>query len=76
MVTVSGPTDLTVEVVERVAWDGERLALHPDALARVAAGRAAALAALDAGPVYGVTTGMGHLADRPLDAAERAAHQR
>lgn len=76
MVTLSGPGDLTVEVVEHVAWDGERLELHPDALTRVESGRAAALAALGAAPVYGVTTGMGHLASRPLDRSERAVHQR
>jgi histidine ammonia-lyase len=40
MITLAGNRDLAREAVEAVAWDGQRLALAPAALERVAAGRA------------------------------------
>jgi histidine ammonia-lyase len=49
--------------VEAVAWGGQRLALAPAALERVAAGRARLLELLAGGArVYGVNTGTGYLA--------------
>jgi len=63
--------------VEAVAWGGERLALAPAALERVAAGQAELLALLAGGArVYGVNTGMGFFATVDLDEAARAGHQR
>ena len=63
--------------MEAVAWGGERLALAPAALERVAAGQAELLALLAGGArVYGVNTGMGFFATVDLDEAARAGHQR
>jgi histidine ammonia-lyase len=63
--------------VEAVAWGGERLALAPTALERVAAGQAELLALLAGGArVYGVNTGMGFLATVDLDEAAQPGHQR
>jgi histidine ammonia-lyase len=74
---LAGNRDLTREAVEAVAWGGDRLALAPAALERVAAGQAE-LAALLAGGgrVYGVNTGTGWLASVDLDPAAQADHQR
>src|SRR5215213_9363851 len=67
---LAGPGDLTREAVEAVAWGGERLALAPAALERVAAGQAELAALLAGGArVYGVSTGTGWLASVDLDAA-------
>src|SRR5215213_5714230 len=74
---LAGPGDLTREAVEAVAWGGERLALDPAALERVAAGQAELAALLAGGArVYGVNTGMGWLASVDLDPAAQAGHQR
>jgi histidine ammonia-lyase len=77
VITLAGPGDLTREAVEAVAWGGERLALDPAALARVAAGRDELAALLAGGTrVYGVSTGTGFLASVDLDPAAQAGHQR
>ena len=77
MITLAGHRDLSREAVEAVAWGGERLALHPAALERVAAGREELAALLAGGArVYGVNTGMGWLASVDLDPAAQAGHQR
>jgi Aromatic amino acid lyase len=77
LITLGGHQDLTREAVEAVAWGGERLALAPEALERVAAGRAELLALLAGGTrVYGVNTGTGWLASVGLDEAAQAGHQR
>jgi histidine ammonia-lyase len=77
VITLAGPGDLTRDAVEAVAWGGERLALDPAALERVAAGQAELAALLAAGArVYGVNTGMGWLASVDLDPAAQAGHQR
>ncbi|HWC41051.1 MAG TPA: aromatic amino acid lyase [Actinomycetota bacterium] len=77
MITLAGPADLTREAVEAVAWGGERLALAPAVLERVAAGQAELAALLAGGArVYGVNTGMGWLASVDLDPAAQAGHQR
>jgi hypothetical protein len=63
LITLGSHRDLTREAVEAVAWGGERLALAPAALERVAAGQAELLALLAGGArVYGVNTGMGFFA--------------
>jgi hypothetical protein len=60
LITLGSNRHLTREAVEAVAWGGERLALAPAALQRVAAGQTELLALLaDGARVYGVNTGMG-----------------
>ena len=76
MITLAGHRDLTREVVEAVAWDGEPLALAPAALERVAKGQAELAGLLAGGArVYGVSTGMGWLASVDLDPAAQEGHQ-
>jgi histidine ammonia-lyase len=68
---------LTPATVAAVAAGGARARLAPAARARNAAARAALEALIAAGtPVYGVTTGVGALHDRPVDPAQAAEHQR
>ena len=68
---LGGPADLGPDEIRAVA-DGQGVTLSPALLDRLAASRAATLAALDtSGPVYGVTTGMGlhsHVAVGTTDA--------
>ncbi|WP_432511604.1 aromatic amino acid lyase [Kineococcus sp. SYSU DK001] len=74
MIVHRGP-DLDRAAVARIAA-GAPVELAPGLLETVAASRLALLAALGgAGPVYGVTTGMGAMAGVALDARARAAHQ-
>jgi len=76
VITLAGHRDLTREVVEAVAWDGEPLALAPAALERVAKGQAELAGLLAGGArVYGVNTGMGWLASVDLDPAAQEGHQ-
>jgi histidine ammonia-lyase len=68
--------DLTVAGYRRAAWQREGVALSAAALDRVAQARAAFLRYLANNPdgfVYGVTTGYGFNARRPLPAEERKA---
>lgn len=68
--------DLSLDVVEQVAWEGRTILLHPhllDELADVRARMEEALA--DGREVYGVTTGMGYLAGVTLTAEEQRHHQ-
>lgn len=63
--------------MERIAFERATPILTPELMERVARSRRETLAALGrAGPVYGVTTGQGHFADRALAPADAAAHQR
>jgi histidine ammonia-lyase len=67
----------TADDVVAIALDGAAVRLDEGLLAAVDAGHRATLRALGAtGSVYGVTTGQGHFADRPLSADEAAVHQR
>jgi histidine ammonia-lyase len=60
--------DLTIGDVEAVARGGAGAVLDPAAKARMEASRAVVERLLDEGAVvYGVTTGFGFLADRPID---------
>ena len=53
-------SDLTADEVCRVARDGERVELAPDAVSHMSESRAVVEAALQRGaPVYGLTTGVG-----------------
>ena len=77
MITLAGHGDLSREAVEAVVWGGQRLALAPAAVERVAAGQAELAALLAGGArVYGVSTGMGWLASVDLDPAAQERHQR
>jgi histidine ammonia-lyase len=68
--------DLDLNAYERVAWQGERIEIDADALARMAEARQAFLSFLEASPervVYGVTTGFGECAAATLSDEERSA---
>ena len=59
MTVVLTGTDLTVDDVVRVARDGERVALAPEAVERMRSARAVVEGAIERGdPVYGLTTGV------------------
>jgi histidine ammonia-lyase len=61
----------------RIAFDREPVALAPDLLSAVAQSRAALLADLASGAsAYGVNTGLGYLASRPVQGVDQAAFQR
>jgi histidine ammonia-lyase len=74
-VSVDRPGDLGPGAVLAVA-EGAGLRLSPGLLGRLAGSRAATLGALaTAGPVYGVTTGMGRLAGLAVSSAEQPGYQ-
>ncbi|HYL40995.1 MAG TPA: histidine ammonia-lyase, partial [Candidatus Binatus sp.] len=67
---------LTVDAVEAVARHGARAELDPAARARIARSRATVEALVAEGAVvYGVTTGVGALADRTIEPADAARLQ-
>ncbi len=66
-----GASPLTVEAVEAIARRGARLAVHPDAMARVQGSRALVDRWVAEGrPVYGVTTGFGALCEVVIPPAD------
>ena len=68
--------DITLHAVRRVAWQGEDVRLHADALERIGAARRSFMELIESDPdltVYGVTTGMGERASVRLDPEERKA---
>ena len=68
---------LDLAAYRRVVEDGDRVELAPEVLRHVDERRNAMLEALAGGQaVYGVTTGLGYLATRPIAAEDRAALQR
>ncbi|MFL6135119.1 MAG: aromatic amino acid lyase [Nocardioidaceae bacterium] len=74
-ILVTRPEDLDAQAVRAVA-DGSSLRLAPTLLAAVEADRERMLAALtDAGPVYGVSTGMGLQSGLAIGAADQPAYQ-
>jgi histidine ammonia-lyase len=74
-VTLTG-SGLTVEVVEAVARRGAHAVLDPEARARIQRSRETVEALVAEGAVvYGVTTGVGALADRTIDVADAARLQ-
>ena len=61
----------------RVALDRDPVAIAPELLAAVRDRRGALLAHLDSGAsAYGVNTGLGYLADRPVEPVDQGAFQR
>ncbi|MDQ3751806.1 MAG: aromatic amino acid lyase [Actinomycetota bacterium] len=77
MITISVMGDVTTGVVERIAWQRERISLDPELLALVRERRAEMLAALLSGTrVYGVNTGTGYLAGADVGDADLLHHQR
>ncbi|MGH3436355.1 MAG: aromatic amino acid lyase [Sciscionella sp.] len=77
MIELRHRSDLTTDVVERIAFGGERLRLDAALLSEVDASRRQLAGALASGQrVYGVNTGMGYLAGTQLTDAEQRAHQR
>lgn len=71
-----GPGPLTAEEVVAVARHGARVTLSPEALERLAAGRAVVDGlARDDAPHYGVSTGFGALATRFIPAERRVELQ-
>src|SRR3954469_8931870 len=77
--SVATRTDLSLDAVRRVAWEGESVELHPDALAAMDRGhpsfRALVEARLAEDPgalIYGTTTAPGDGAAVPLTAEAQA----
>jgi histidine ammonia-lyase len=67
--------DITLEMLERVAWQGAPLRIASVALGRIETRRKAFCALLAADPgarVYGVTVGQGEMAQQQMDEAEVA----
>lgn len=74
-VWIADRTDLTLDVVERVAWRGEPIRLAPEALERIAASRRSFVDLLEQEPdvnIYGVTHGVGDRASVRLSTEERS----
>jgi histidine ammonia-lyase len=68
---------LDLEQYRRIAFDRERIAVAPGLLELVERRRSALMAHLESGaPAYGVTTGLGYLAARPVQDVDQAAFQR
>jgi histidine ammonia-lyase len=75
-IVLRSAVDLSLEVLEAIAWEGRRVTLHADLLGHLAAGHAALADVLArGGPVYGVTTGMGYLAGVELSEEDQVSHQ-
>ena len=78
-VTLRRRDDISLDAYYRVAWQGEGVALHRDALDLMAESRAAFLRLLDADEtivVYGVTSGYGQNAHQRFSPEERKQHAR
>jgi histidine ammonia-lyase len=76
MVTLSRRSDITLNCFEAVAWQGEAVRLAPEALARMAAARAAFMRLIEdpAITIYGVTSGYGSRAGQRLKPEDRKRH--
>jgi histidine ammonia-lyase len=75
--TLTDRSDVTLEAVYRVAWQRQPVMLSAQALACIAASRAAFLEMIDKDPsviIYGVTTSMGERAHDRLGHDERERH--
>ncbi len=78
-VTVARRSDINLDTLVRVAWQGEGVEISPAALAEIDRCRAAFLQLIDTDPdlmIYGVTTAMGELASTRLASDERTRHAR
>ena len=77
MLTIRYPSDLDLEAIEDIAFEGQPLRLHPELLDELRRSHDAMTAALSDGRrVYGVNTGMGYLAGTDLRGPELKRHQR
>jgi histidine ammonia-lyase len=75
MILLDG-NQLTLDMLSRIAHDGERVGISDEARARVSASRAVVDAAAARGtPAYGINTGFGALADVAIPADQLAALQ-
>jgi histidine ammonia-lyase len=77
--TLRSRADITLDAYYRVAWCGEDLRFHGDALARMADCRQDFLGLIDSDEgafIYGVTSGYGQNAHIRLSRAERKSHAR
>ncbi|HEY7475865.1 MAG TPA: histidine ammonia-lyase [Vicinamibacterales bacterium] len=75
MVLLDG-SSLSLDALERIAFDREAVGIAPDAAARVRASRDVIVRHLERGtPVYGVNTGFGALADVAIPPDQLAALQ-
>jgi histidine ammonia-lyase len=71
------PDQLNLSQYRRIAFERETVAVAPPLLAAVARSREALLAYLASGAsAYGVNTGLGYLAARPVQDVDQAAFQR
>ena len=76
MIVLDG-SSLTLDDLDRIAHDGEPMALAPEAATRVGAARAVVdRHAAGSQPVYGINTGFGALADVAIPSHQLAALQR
>ena len=69
--------DITLDAVYRVAWQGEPVALHEAALARMKTCREAFMRLIDSDEnivIYGVTSGYGQMANLRFTLEERRQH--
>lgn len=76
-VTLRSRTDISLDALYRVAWQGEAVMLHPDAMARMTDCRQAFLRLIDSDEdivVYGVTSGYGQMAHLRFSPEERRRH--
>ena len=77
MTVVLEGAGLTIEKLERIARDGEKVELHPEALERIKVCRAMLEEKVAAGEImYGVNTGIGELCDVILDADQTKEFQK
>jgi histidine ammonia-lyase len=75
--TLRSRDDISLDAYYRVAWQGEPVALHEEAVARMTACREAFLRLIDSEPdivVYGVTSGYGQMAHLRFTPEERRRH--
>src|SRR5579864_8452506 len=78
-VVLTRRSDINLEAVLRVAWQGEDVRITPAALERIAECRRSFMALLDNDPdivIYGVTTGAGDRASVRLSPEQRKAQAR
>ena len=71
MIEIGGPSPLTARRLADAARRRQAVRLHPEALERVRASHDVLLRLASSGAqIYGVTTGLGAVADTPLDATD------
>ena len=76
-VTLRSRAGISLDAFYRVAWQGEAIALHQEAMAQMAGCREAFLQLIDSDEdivVYGVTSGYGQMAHLRFTPEERRRH--